>query len=169
MSTTITEYELQIPGRFVALFRLSLIDEVKADTDYVKANSAALEEFYVAPDDYDADVDDLRATLENRLADLSSMSRFLSDDHSLLERIARHEPSPGHDLTVRGPFETLHGALQATIRRAAKDLVEAASYAPIEGARILHRAAAATWAAEQSDRLSSETATDPDDEHGGDA
>ena len=155
MSTTITDHELEIPARFVALFRLSLIDEVEFDTDWVKTNSAVLAEFYDA-DDPDADVDDLKATLENRLADLSNASRVLFDDHNMLERISRHD-SP-QDLTVRGSFETLHGALQATIRRAAKDMVEVGEYAPIDGGRILHRAAAATWAAVETERLGTEAA-----------
>jgi hypothetical protein len=106
------------------------------------------------------------------LENLNTACCWLSDDHSLLERISRHQPSPGQDLTIRGPFETLHGALQATIRRAAQDRVDAGVYSPIEGARVLHRAAAATWAAEECSRLneehglSSEAATDTDDEAG---
>jgi hypothetical protein len=154
MSTTIADLELEVPGRFVALFRLSLIDEVEQDASWVKTNSAHLAEFYDA-DEHDADEDDLKAALESRLADLSFASRSLSDDHDMLERISRHS-SPREDLTVRGPFETLHGALQATIRRAAKDMVDAGKYAPIGGGRILHRAAAATWAAEESERLNTE-------------
>jgi hypothetical protein len=158
MSTTIADQELQVPARFVALFRLSLIDEVQSDAAAVKENSAHLTEFYAtAADAHDADVDDERAALEIHLADLSSVSRWLSDDHGLLERISRHA-SPRQDLTVRAPFETLHGALQATIRRAAQDMVDAGEYAPIDGGRILHRAAAATWAAEESERLNTEAA-----------
>jgi len=158
MSTAIADLELQVPGRFVELFRLSLIDEVQSDADQVKMNSASLAKFYNAVHDADADVDDLEAALERELVDLSSASRFLSDDHSLLDRISRHHALPGQDLTVRGPFETLLGTLQATIRRAAQDMVDAGEYAPIDGARILHRAAAATWAAEESDRLNPEEA-----------
>jgi hypothetical protein len=162
MSTAISDLELQIPGRFVALFRLSLIDEVQQDASWVKTNSAHLAEFYDA-DDPDADTDegDLEKALEARLADLSFATRSLSDDHNMLERISRHNSrynSPRQDLTVRGPFETLHGALQATIRRAARDMVAAGEYAPIDSARILHRAAAATWAAEESERLSTKAA-----------
>ena len=154
MSTAIADLELQVPGRFVALFRLSLIDEIQFDTGWVKMNSTALAEFYDA-DDPDADIDDLKAALENRLADLNLASSSLSDDHNLLERISRHDRG---DLTIRGPFDTLHGALQATIQRAAKNMVDACEYAPIDGGRILHRAAAATWAAEECERLNTEAA-----------
>ena len=155
MSTTTSDLELLVPGRFVELFRLSLIDEVEQDTEWVKTQNAALAEFYDA-DDPDADTDDLKAVLEARLADLGSAACSLSDDHNMLERISRH--NAWEDLTVRGPLETLLGTLQATIRRAAKDMVDAGEYAPIDGARILHRAAAATWAAEESDRLGPEAA-----------
>ena len=155
MSTAITDLELQVPDRFVALFRLSLIDEVRYGADWVKDQGTELAKFYEAEDPidhHDKPVELDPETLEARLADLSAASRSLSDDHNLLERISRHN-SPQQDLTVRGSFETLHGALQATVRRAAKDMVNEGEYSPIDGARLVHRAAAATWAAEQSARL----------------
>ncbi len=95
--------------------------------------------------------------LENRLTDLSVGSRSLADDHAMLERISRHN-SPRQGLTVQGPCKSLHGALQATIRHAAKGLVDACEYSPIDVGPILHRAAAATWAAEARERLSTEAA-----------
>lgn len=156
MSTAIADLELQVPARFVALFRLSLIDEVQSASDWVKMDSAALAEFYEADED-DTDEDALKGKLENRLADLNFASGSLSDDHDMLERISRHS-SPREDLAVRGSFESLHAALQATIRRAAKDLVEAAEYAPIDGGDVVHHSSAAIWAAEECERLSTEAA-----------
>jgi hypothetical protein len=158
-STTIADLELQVPGRFVALFRLSLIDEIREDASRVETGSSHLAEFYVDivdADDPNGDEDDEMAKLEIHLADLDSAGRFLSDDHSLLGRVSRHTSL--QDLTIRAPFETLHGVLQAMICRAAKDLVEAGEYAPIDGGRVVHRSSAAIWAAGECERLSTEAA-----------
>jgi hypothetical protein len=156
MSTTaIAEFELSVPGNFVALFRASLIDEVDNDANWIKQNTAEVSEFYATADDIE-DVDELAKMRELRLADLSSPVRCLADDYGLLERIARHTPGPGRDLTIHGSYETLHGALQATIRRAAKELVDECEYAPIDGGRVVHRSQAAIWAAEEIERLDTE-------------
>lgn len=118
MSTTISDYELQVPARFVALLRLFLVDEVEFDASWVKDQGADLAKFYAEVDDPDKpderNSDTLEALLEGRLADLSGASRHLSEDYNLLERISRHS-SPRQDVTIRESYETLRGALEATI------------------------------------------------------
>jgi hypothetical protein len=147
MSTTVTDYELSVPGKFVALFR-------ESDADWIKQQTAPVSEFYAADDP--GDLEDVAMTLEARLADLSGPARSLDDDYALFERIARHADGPGRDLTIQGSYETLHGALEATIRRAAKDLVNEGEYAPIDGSIVVHRSQAAIWAAEETERLDTE-------------
>jgi hypothetical protein len=67
----------------------------------------------------------------------------------VFEQIARHEPL--RDLAIRRSHETLHGALEATIRRVARELVAECDYVPIDGGEIVHRSSAAIWA--QIERL----------------
>jgi hypothetical protein len=173
MSTTLTEHELSVPGRFVALFRLALIDEVKFDAKWIKEQSAEVSEFYEAadpPDPYNAVEGDPK-TLEVRLADLRGPIRALADDYNMFERIARHTPWPGpaQDLTIQGSHATLHGALEATIRRAAKDLVCQGTYSPIDGGRIVNCSSAAIWAAEELEHLNTVTGEAAPDDLEGDA
>jgi hypothetical protein len=169
MSTTISDYELQVPARFVALFRRSLIDEVEFDASWVKDEGADLAKFYDEVDDSDKpderDSDTLEALLEGRLEDLSGASRHLSEDYNLLERISRHI-SPRQDVTIRESYATLHVALEATICRAVKDMVDATDVAPVRGGRVVHRSSAAIWAVEEIERLSTEADAEA---NGGDA
>jgi hypothetical protein len=157
-TTTVADYELSVPARFVALFRLSLVDEVRFDADWVKDQLKPLRKFYEAEDPSDPDVEVAvehpAFTLDARLADLDSPIRSLSDDYAMLEGVLRH--SAQEDLTTRGPFGVLHGALEAMVRRVAKDMVHEAGYSPIDGARIVHRASAAVWAAAEIERLNTE-------------
>lgn len=147
MSTTVTDLELTIPAKFVPLFRIALVDEIERDADWVKDQNAALAEFY-APDDEGA----FRSTSgESHHMDLGTPVRSLAADYALLEHVSG---SADRDLTVHASRETLCGALEATIRRAAEDMAaECEIHTPIDGGRIMHRSWAASWAVEQRDRL----------------
>jgi hypothetical protein len=120
-TTTVADYELSVPARFVALFRLSLVDEVRFDAGWVKDQLKPVRKFYEADDPSDPDdptvVEGNPQTLENHLVDLDSPVRSLSDDYAMLERVSRH--SSEEDLTVRGSFETLHGGVTTNVEVAA--------------------------------------------------
>ena len=142
-TTTVAEHELTIPARFVALVRLAVIDLVSNDADWVKDQTAELAKVY-------QDEDQGPAAVDGRLADLDGAKRSLSEAYQLLERFGARRPARGRD--DPGTFEGLHGALEQVIGVAAKDMVDAGAYSPIDGAEIMHRSAAAIWAVENSNR-----------------
>jgi len=150
MSTTVAnDHELEVPGRFVPLFRLAVIDELASDTTHVKAQSDDVAKSYEG--------DERPELLGIRLDDLSNAERSLSESHRLLEQIC--VPSdPRRDAAIRGTYEALRGALEETMRRATKEMADAAQYSPIDGGLVVHAASAAIWAAEQTERLDAQAA-----------
>lgn len=142
ITTALGRSILTIPGRFVPLFRLAVLDEIRSDARWVKTETAHLADFYKTDGAEPA-------RLDVRLADLGSAARAFAEDYDTLDSIARHSDLE-QDLKIDGDRDALTHILHTMVRRAAQDMVDAGTYDPIDTAHVLHLSDAATWAAAES-------------------